>query len=67
MKDSKWLVIIGKWYSDGYPYAVFDKRKDAEKGLRDENFRWNKAQQLFIDSKNERWASVEAIDYNKLD
>jgi len=66
-----WVVFHGQFYADGYFVAVFDKKKDAEKAIRNEGYKYNKEQQIFINYNDklfgdERWYRIEKTQRNTL-
>ena len=66
-----WAVFHGQMYDDGYFTAVFDTKKEAEKAIREEGYKFNKEQQIFITYSDKlfgdaRWYRIEKTPRNRL-
>ena len=67
----KWIVRHGITYTEGHVVAVFDKKADAIKAVKERGYKYNKKQDLYIIDyddifKNRMWYGIEKKPYNKL-
>ncbi len=65
-KDFIWVVYHGRFYDDGYFMAVFDVKKDAETAIKNQGYKYNAEQNLFLNYETETWYRLEREYYNCL-
>jgi len=66
-----WAVFHGQLYDSGYIVAVYDTKRNAEKDIRREGYKFNKKQELFINNDDPvfgdcRWYRIDKIEHNTL-
>jgi hypothetical protein len=72
MESKKMYAIYhGQFFDEGYFVTVFDLKKDAEKAIRLEGYKFNKKQKIFINYNDKmfndsRWYRIEKIVSNSL-
>jgi len=65
-KNYVWAVFAGEIYSEGYLDAVYDKKQDAVEDIKAKGYKYNKGQDLYLNTIENRWYRIDEIEHNHL-
>jgi len=60
-----WLIFIGEYYTDGYPFFFSETKKEAIKYMRSLGFTYSQKENMFDNKKKGEWASIERFSILK--
>lgn len=61
-----WLISKGFYFSEGSAFAVYDRKTDAVRDIKEQGFRYNKEQDLFLNNKEHTWMRIDKKRKNNL-
>ena len=58
-----WIVRWGKYFTEGAIICVFKTKKKAVQMIKNEGFKYNKNDDLWVHDDLSEWYSVEEVDF----